>query len=182
MKNECSIIRDLLPLYAEAMVSAETAEYVEKHLENCPECKGELESLREGASFTAAESKPIAEGDGAPFKKIMKRMNRQFSTLAYSLVIFFVFLGFSFTGGENLMYNSLIMPIVGIFGYYVFRWKAIYKMPLVLLAIDTFLCLFGLVELELYAAVIWTGLYSIFVFIGIAIAFLIHFATRKENK
>ena len=32
MKNECSIIRDLLPLYAENMVSDDTAAFVAEHL------------------------------------------------------------------------------------------------------------------------------------------------------
>ena len=32
MRNECNIIRDILPLYIEDMVSAETAELVEEHL------------------------------------------------------------------------------------------------------------------------------------------------------
>ena len=183
MKNECSIIKDLLPLYVEDMVSGETRDFIEEHLSNCPECKAELDSLKEGTPLSSIENNHTDKsGTAKPFKKIMKKMSRQFNTLSYSLIVFFVFLGFSFTGGENLMYNSLIMPIVGVFGYYVFRWKAIYKMPILLLAIDLSVCLFRLVELDLYSAVMWTGIYSIFVFIGIAIAFLIHYATRKENE
>jgi len=183
VKNECSIIKDLLPLYVEDMVSGETRDFIEEHLSNCPECKAELDSLKEGTPLSSIEDNHTDKsGTAKPFKKIMKKMSRQFNTLSYSLIVFFVFLGFSFTGGENLMYNSLIMPIVGVFGYYVFRWKAIYKMPILLLAIDLSVCLFKLVELDLYSAVMWTGIYSIFVFIGIAIAFLIHYATRKENE
>ena len=183
MKNVCSIIKDLLPLYVEDMVSGETRDFIEEHLSNCPECKAELDSLKEGTPLSSIEDNHTDKsGTAKPFKKIMKKMSRQFNTLSYSLIVFFVFLGFSFTGGENLMYNSLIMPIVGVFGYYVFRWKAIYKMPILLLAIDLSVCLFKLVELDLYSAVMWTGIYSIFVFIGIAIAFLIHYATRKENE
>ena len=183
MKNECSIIKDLLPLYVEDMVSGETRDFIEEHLSNCPECKAELDSLKEGTPLSSIENNHTDKsGTAKPFKKIMKKMSRQFNTLSYSLIVFFVFLGFSFTGGENLMYNSLIMPIVGVFGYYVFKWKAIYKMPILLLAIDLSVCLFRLVELDLYSAVMWTGIYSIFVFIGIAIAFLIHYATRKENE
>ena len=33
MKNECSIIRDILPLYVENMVSEDTSEFVKEHLE-----------------------------------------------------------------------------------------------------------------------------------------------------
>lgn len=38
MKNECNIVRDLLPLYIENMTSEETREFVEAHLSKCPEC------------------------------------------------------------------------------------------------------------------------------------------------
>ena len=183
MKTECSIVRDLLPLHVEDMVNPETAQYIKSHLAECPECQAELESLKEGEGLAAIEKKPTADiEDSKPFKKIMKRMNRQFYSIAYAALIFLIFLGFGWTGGENLMYNSLIMPIVGIFGYYVFRLKALYKVPILLLIIDTFVCLFKLVELDLYSAFLWTMIYSIFVFVGIAIAFLLHFAFRKEKN
>ena len=101
--------------------------------------------------------------------------------LSYPIIILFVFLGFSWTGGENLMYNSLLMPIVGIFSYVIFGWRSVYKMPLLLLGIDLFVCISGLVALDLYSAFIWTLIYSVFVLVGIAIAFLLHFAFRKEK-
>jgi hypothetical protein len=143
----------------------------------------ELESLTTGEGLTAIEKKPVEDvAKAKPFKKMMKRMNRQFYSIAYAALIFLIFLGFGWTGGENLMYNSLIMPVVGIFGYYVFRWKAIYKVPILLLIIDTFVCLFKLVDLDLYSAFLWTLIYSSFVFVGIAIAFLLHFAFRKEKN
>lgn len=46
MKNECNIIRDILPLYAEDMVSADTSAFVEQHLTKCAECCAELENLK----------------------------------------------------------------------------------------------------------------------------------------
>ena len=46
MKNECSFVRDVLPLYFENMVSEDTAEFVKEHLENCPACAAELESMK----------------------------------------------------------------------------------------------------------------------------------------
>lgn len=179
MKNECSIVQNLLPLYVEGMVSEDTARYVAEHLEHCEKCKAELEFLQNDIQ------KPVSvpnEESAEPLKKIMCRINRQFNSMAYLLMIFLIFLGFTWTdNGEYLMYNSLIMPIVGIFGYYVFRLKAIYKIPLLLLIIDILICLFNIIEMDLYSAVMWTLIYSIFVFIGIAIAFLLHFAFRKDQ-
>ena len=183
MKTECSIVKDLLPLYIEDMVSEETAQFVLEHLNVCADCKAEYGALMSDSPLTNIEKKSDINTEQAKsFKTTMRRMNRQFYSLAYAALIFLIFLGFGWTGGENLMYNSLIMPIVGIFGYYVFRWKAIYKVPILLLIIDTFVCLFKLVDLDLYSAFLWTVIYSIFVFVGIAIAFLLHFAFRKEKN
>ena len=183
MKTECSIVRDLLPLYVEDMVSTETAQYVSAHLKECRECRAELAELKERSGIMAIEGRAMTDADPAkPFKKIMKRMNRQFYMLAYSLIVFFIFLGFAWTAGENLMYNSLIMPIVGIFGYYVFKWKAVYKVPVLLLLIDLAVFAFQLVEIGLADTLGWTFIYSIFVLVGVAIAFLLHFALKKEDE
>ena len=179
MKTECSVVRDLLPLYVEDMVSEETAAYIGEHLETCEECKAELESLKGSAEIAVIEEKT---DNAKPFKKIMKKMNRQFYSVAYAALIFLIFLGFGWTGGENLMYNSLIMPVVGVFGYYVFRLKAIYKVPILLLIIDLLVYLLQLVEIGLGDTLAWTFIYSIFVVVGIAIAFLLHFALRKEKN
>lgn len=46
MKNECSIVRDLLPLYVEQMVSAETGEFVKEHIEGCEACQAEWEGMK----------------------------------------------------------------------------------------------------------------------------------------
>ena len=48
MKNECSYVRDVLPLYFENMVSEDTAAFVEEHLKTCPGCFSELEAMRAG--------------------------------------------------------------------------------------------------------------------------------------
>ena len=48
MKRECSIVRDVLPLYFENMVSEDTAVFVKEHLENCSDCAAELECLKSG--------------------------------------------------------------------------------------------------------------------------------------
>ena len=181
MKTECSVVKDLLPLYIEDMVSTETAQYINEHLKNCNECQAELANLREGAELSTVEAKPVTRSEDAkPFKKMMKRMNRQFYSIAYAAIIFLIFLGFGWTAGDNLMYNSLIMPIVGIFGYYVFKWKAIYKLP-VLLLIYLGVFAFQLVEIGFAGTLMWTVLYAIFVLVGVAIAFLLHYALKKEG-
>lgn len=183
MKTECSVIRDLLALYAENMLSQETARFVSEHLKKCPECLLELESLNDGEYLTAIAQKNTMENDGAkPFKKIMKRINRQIYSIAYAAIIFLIFLGFGWTSGNNLMYNSLIMPIVGVFGYYVFKWRAVYKIPVLLMMIDLAVFAFQLIEISFADTLMWTMIYAVFVLVGVAIAFLLHYALGKENK
>lgn len=58
MKNECSIIRDILPLYVENMVSEDTSEFVKEHLESCPACRAELEKLREPVEVQTEPGSP----------------------------------------------------------------------------------------------------------------------------
>ena len=48
MNNECKIISDLLPLYAEDMVCEETAEFIKNHLAECENCKNDFKALEDG--------------------------------------------------------------------------------------------------------------------------------------
>lgn len=63
MRNECNIIRDILPLYVENMVSDDTASFVQEHLEKCDLCRGEAANLRQSS---------IAEKDHAEFEAAKK--------------------------------------------------------------------------------------------------------------
>ena len=42
MKNDlsCGVVRDLLPSYAEGLTGAESREAIEKHLQECADCRG----------------------------------------------------------------------------------------------------------------------------------------------
>ena len=46
MKNECNIVRDLLPLCIEDMASPDSAVFVGKHLETCEDCRREMSRLQ----------------------------------------------------------------------------------------------------------------------------------------
>ena len=179
MKRECPIVGDLLPLYLEHMVSAESAELVESHLRECEVCRAEYESLRRGEAVPCAAE----EGNGLrPFRRLMKRIRRPISALAYGLTVLFVFFGFSLTAGEDMLYNGLIMPIVGAFCYAVFRRAALYKMPLLLLGVDLAAWALGMAEISLAEAFLWTLLYGALALAGALCAGLLHYAFRKEIK
>ena len=46
MKLPCSVIHDLLPLYAENMVEPDTKDLVDQHLTECPDCQKRFSETR----------------------------------------------------------------------------------------------------------------------------------------
>lgn len=67
MNKECSIVKDLLALYSEDMVSDETAEFIEEHLESCEECSKEYKNIKSTRSFDFKK-------ETAPLKDIKKKI------------------------------------------------------------------------------------------------------------
>ena len=45
MKISCDVIRDLLPLYVEDMLSNDSKNIVDEHIEQCESCGDELKKL-----------------------------------------------------------------------------------------------------------------------------------------
>ncbi|PYF08374.1 zf-HC2 domain-containing protein [Ureibacillus chungkukjangi] len=44
---KCTIIQDILPLYIDGVVSQDTTEMVDKHLQDCENCRKEYESMKQ---------------------------------------------------------------------------------------------------------------------------------------
>jgi hypothetical protein len=62
MKISCKIIQDLLPLYYDNVCSEESGVLVQEHLQECEDCKAQLESMKvniEQPAFSDDEAKPI---------------------------------------------------------------------------------------------------------------------------
>ena len=78
MRNECNIIRDILPLYIEGMVCEDTASFVEEHICNCTECSKLLNDMRSQNVLDENTSKIIEDeaSNIMKFKKEWKRRNR----------------------------------------------------------------------------------------------------------
>ena len=73
-KINCNIIRDILPLYVDGVVSADTSALVEEHLTECEDCRQEAErmkahmSLPDSGEVEAAEARVI-KNFGKAFRK-----------------------------------------------------------------------------------------------------------------
>ena len=119
----CDVCRDLMPLVKDGIASADSRAAVERHLESCPSCRARFE-------------KPLPAGGEKAFAALWNRL-RLFAALVMMLCIF---VGMDLTGGQGLFYNSLLMPFIGALGFLVFRWKAAYNIPLLLLAVGLVTC------------------------------------------
>ena len=113
MKNECSIVCDLLPLYAEDMVSEDTAEFVKEHLGNCPTCRAELEKLRKPVQPVAAQHVP--DIDAEPLRRLKKAllMEKVQAILCTAAVLLALMLsGLSFlTAPEYFAYSQELVTV-----------------------------------------------------------------------
>lgn len=113
MKNECSIVCDLLPLYAEDMVSEDTAEFVKEHLGNCPTCRAELEKLRKPVQPVASQHVP--DIDAEPLKRLKKAllMEKVQAILCTAAVLLALMLsGLSFlTAPEYFAYSQELVTV-----------------------------------------------------------------------
>ena len=77
MKNECSVVRDILPLYLENMISKETAESIKEHLENCPDCAAEFEAMKSGKTVEKIGEEVQSDFEAEVLKSI-KNIRRKF--------------------------------------------------------------------------------------------------------
>lgn len=106
MKNECNIVRDVLPLYFENMVSEGTAIFVREHIENCSECAAELKAMESGKQIDEATI-PQREQDTnvitAVKKKIAKRILKMVAGICFvfavlfSAIVFYTSIGYPVT-------------------------------------------------------------------------------------
>ena len=81
MNRECSIVQDLLPLYAERMVRDETAAFVEDHLKTCQTCRKEYEQTRD------PRPAPLPSDGAAPLRNLSRKLRaRRIQTIALTAV------------------------------------------------------------------------------------------------
>lgn len=70
----CEVIRDLLPLYVDQMLSEDSCVMVEEHLENCEACRMFLEELRKESN--ALECIGNRKNSDTESKAVLKRIRR----------------------------------------------------------------------------------------------------------
>lgn len=90
MKQECSIVQDLLPLYVENMVNADTAAFIRAHIETCPGCAAALAAMqgdKEAETAEARRRENDAQVIAAMRKKVARRVFRSVAAVAAAAAI-----------------------------------------------------------------------------------------------
>lgn len=108
MKNMCNVINDLLPLYAESLVSNDTYEFVQDHLDECEDCRKKLENIKAEINF---EKKT----EIVPLKNIQKKLRRRKFELITLTVLILITAGIAvfdyLTSREYIPYSANILQV-----------------------------------------------------------------------
>lgn len=103
MKITCNVIKDLLPLYVDYMLSDDSRTIVEEHINYCQECRNYLNEMR---SFIEIP----ADTNTSPLKKIKSALHKKkIQTVIFSVAVSLVFLSILtafLTSPEYIPYNK----------------------------------------------------------------------------
>ena len=71
-KIGCSVVRDLLPLYVDGILTEESCKLVKSHIDGCPACRVQYEKMKDTSSPAKVR---MASKEKAVIKKIRKKIN-----------------------------------------------------------------------------------------------------------
>lgn len=102
MSKDCSIVQDLLPLYAEDMLREETKKFVDGHLAQCAACRAELDALRADVKPQPVSAQPLRD-----LKKQLQHKRFTAVLLAVALALTLATAGFAYlTAPQYLPYDE----------------------------------------------------------------------------
>ena len=102
MNKDCSIVQDLLPLYAEDMLREGTKEYVDGHLAQCEACRAELDALKADVKPVPVSAQPLRD-----LKRQLRRKKLTAVLLAVTLALTLATAGFAYlTAPQYLPYSE----------------------------------------------------------------------------
>lgn len=102
MNKDCSIVQDLLPLYAEDMLREGTKEYVDGHLAQCEACRAELDALKADVKPAPVSAQPLRD-----LKRQLRRKKLTAVLLAVALALTLATAGFAYlTAPQYLPYDE----------------------------------------------------------------------------
>lgn len=86
MKQDCEIVKDLLPNYIENLVSDETKKYVQNHISKCMNCRKILNEINENNTL---ENEQNEEAEKAQIE-LIKKYKRKMIAIKISIIAFII--------------------------------------------------------------------------------------------
>ena len=108
MKHECSIVRDLLPLYVESMVSEETAAFVKEHLAECQNCTEAYEAMKSTDGFAEKKSD---HSEDIKIADSLKNIKNKINNKIRNTVLCVVAAALVVIVGFNLLFHAAIQNV-----------------------------------------------------------------------
>lgn len=105
-KVHCNIIKDILPLYVDDVVSEETRTFIYNHISECFDCKNELELLKKEISDKQMPSEVMKGAE--PIMKIKKQIwNGKVKAITIAVIVMvLIFLAVTISKNMTLKSNE----------------------------------------------------------------------------
>lgn len=103
MNKQCDIVQDLLPLYAEKMLSDGSKSFVEEHLAMCDECRQKADSYNKNTNKYFISNEEIKRNidESIPLKKAKRRFRRHLIVMFSIVCMVTLFIGVIFGSFER---------------------------------------------------------------------------------
>lgn len=168
----CDICLDLMPLVWDEVASEDSRNAVLRHIERCESCR---------AAFEERQALPSPDD-----KKVLLKIRSRLVGAAAVVMVLGAMLGVSFSESQNLFYNILIMPAIGVLGVLIMGEKGLLTplLPAVIFFVQKFFAIAhgAAPEESLMTALYWSMMYGAFCLAGALAALLFRFAFGKEKK
>ena len=166
MKENCEVIRDLLPLVQDGVASEASCRMVQEQLEECEACR------------TFCISEPVKMPDETLDRRLVASVRKAFFFVGMALLLIGAAVGVALTDSMSMFYNFILMPGVGMLGYWLFRGKSFF----VPLGIFLLSYLYQIPGTGFVAPLFMSVLYTLFCGLGLGIGFLLDYAFAKEGQ
>lgn len=168
MEIRCEVIQDLIALVRDGVASEESCQLVEEHLKTCESCRSE---------GTVLSPTPFTEDESFD-KKVLNSLKKAAFRIGIALLLVGTVLGVVLTDSMGVFYNFLLMPAVGMLGYWLFREKSLF-VPLGVFVLGYLGSVFSM---GFVAPFLLISLYTLFCGVGLGIGWLLEYAFGKEKK
>lgn len=106
---KCTIIQDVLPLYIDEVVSQDTKEMVEQHLQHCEKCQKEYETMKRKLYIPAENKAPIINKINKRWRK--KKVIISFASILATAIILFGVYAYVFYYERVIPYSKDLIKI-----------------------------------------------------------------------